>query len=100
MNETKPTEPIKVCVGKTCVRVMRLEVNERTKQEKIVKIHEGIVVQDNSSFVRVFNPAPRDKGGDLSPETSELFPLLSPRLWCEKTAERSTAFPIPPALRF
>jgi hypothetical protein len=96
----KPTEPIKVNVGTTCVRVMRVNINEQTKQTKIVTIHEGIVVQDNGSFVRVFNPAPRDKGGDLNPETSELFPLLSARCWCEKTAERSTPFPIPPALRF
>jgi hypothetical protein len=79
---------------------MKREVDERTRKERIVKLHEGIVVQDNGSFVRVFNPAPRDKGGDLNPETSELFPLESARVWCEKTSERSTAFPIPPALRF
>ena len=96
----KPTEPIKVNVGTTCFKVWRRNINEMTGKEQIVVAHEGIVVQDNGSFVRVFNPAPRDKGGDLNPETSELFPLLSERCWCEKTAERSTAFPIPSLLRF
>lgn len=96
----RPTEPIKVNVGTTCVRVWRVNVNEQTRQTKVVQVHEGIVVQDNGSFVRVFNPAPLDKGGDVSPETSELFPLLATRCWCEKTSERSVAFPIPPALRF
>ena len=101
----RPSEPVmpstpNIRVGHTCVRVMKKEVDERTRKERIVKIHEGIVVQDNGSFVRVYNPAPRDKGGDLTPETSELFPLESARVWCEKISERSTAFPIPPALRF
>lgn len=87
-------------VGITCVCVMKREIDERTKREKIVKLHEGIVVQDFGSFVRVFNPLAPDKGGDLSPETSEQFPLVSARVWCEVIGERSTAFPIPPLLRF
>lgn len=99
-NNHKPEEPIKVNIGKTCVRVMRRDINEQTRKEKIIKVHEGIVVQDTGPFVRVFNPAPIDKGGDVSPETSELFPLLSPRVWCETVAEKSTSFPIPPLLRF
>jgi hypothetical protein len=86
-------------VGKTCVRVMKRLIDERTKKEKIVKLHEGIVVQDFGSFVRVFNPIAVDKGGDLSPETSEQFPLESPRIWCEVIGERDVAFPIPPLLR-
>lgn len=93
-------KPFKVNVGTTCVRVMRVNVNERTGATKTVKVHEGIVVQDTGSFVRVFNPAPLDKGGDVSPETSELFPLNSKRCWCELLSERSAAYPIPPALRF
>ena len=91
--------PFKVNVGKTIVRVMKLDINESTKKETIIKLHEGIVVQDNHSFVRVFSNAPIDKGGDLSPETSELFPLMSKRIWCEHVSERSVAYPIPPALR-
>jgi hypothetical protein len=87
-------------VGRTCMRVMKREIDERTRKEKIVKVHEGIVVQDNGCFVRIYNPAPRDKGGDLSPETAELFPLTSSRVWCEKITDRSVSFPIPPALRF
>lgn len=79
---------------------MKRQIDERTKQVKIVKLHEGIVVQDCHSFVRVFNPVSPDKGGDLLPETSELFALNSARVWCEVVSERSTPFPIPPALRF
>lgn len=79
---------------------MRVELNERTGATKIVQRHEGIVVQTTSSFVRVFNPAPLDKGGDVSPEMSELFPITSKRCWVEVTSERSRAYPIPPALRF
>jgi hypothetical protein len=89
-----------VKLGQTCVRVMRKEINERTQQVKIVQAHEGIVVQDNGSFVRVFNPAPLDKGGDASQESSELFPWTSNRVWCEITSERSRAYPISPALSF
>lgn len=91
---------IKVTVGVTCVRVMKLDVNERTGATKVIKLHEGIVVQDCGAFIRVFNPAPIDRGGDYSPETSELFALLAPRIWCEVIMERSVAFPIPAVLRF
>jgi hypothetical protein len=91
---------IKVSVGLTCVKVMKREVNERTGATKIIQLHEGIVVQDCGSFVRVFNPAPLNKGGDYSPETSELFALTAPRIWCEVIMERSVAFPISAALRF
>lgn len=97
---TAPEHAPYVRVGFTCMRVMKRKIDERTRKENIVKIHEGIVVQDNGSFVRVFNPMPKDKGGDLSPETSELFPLNSSQVWCEKLSDRPTAFPIPPALRF
>lgn len=99
MNDTKPSEPIRINVGKTCVRVMRVEQDERTKREKTVKCHEGIVVQDCGSFIRVFNPAPLDKGGDISPEMSQMFPLLAHRMWCELLSEKATAFPIPAVLR-
>jgi len=87
-------------VGRTCVRVMKKEINERTKKETILKIHEGIVVQNNNdAFVRVYSNAPLDKGGDVSPETSELFPVTSKCLWVEVTNELVRDFPIPPALR-
>jgi hypothetical protein len=95
----QPSEPIGRTVGKTCVRVMKIEMNEKTRKTNVVKIHEGIIVQDTGPFVRVYNPAPLDKGGDVSPETSELFAVLSPRIWCEVMSERSTAFQIPPVLR-
>ena len=89
----------KINVGKTCVRVMRVTIDERTHKQTTIVVHEGIVVQNRGPFVRVFNPAPRDKGGDISPEMSETFPLSGDRCWCEHTGERKVAFPIPPALR-
>jgi hypothetical protein len=91
----KPLVPISVSPGVTCVRVMKKFVNERTGSEQTAQLHEGIVLQDNGAFVRVFNPASRDKGGDASPEMSQRFPLLGPRVWCEKIKDLETAFPIP-----
>lgn len=99
MNETKPSQPINIEVGKTCVRVLRVEQDERTKREKTVVCHEGIVVQDQGSFVRVFNPGPVDKGGDISPEMSQSFPVLARRMWCELVSVKDRAFPIPAVLR-
>jgi hypothetical protein len=73
-----------------------------TKRETITRIHEGIVIQDCGTFARVYNNAPRDKGGDVSPETCEMFPILSPACWMEVTSEKDVdnAFPIPPVFRF
>lgn len=85
--------------GITCVRVMRREIHEGTKKELIRECHSGIVVQTTTSFVRVFNPAPIDKGGDPSPEYSQWFPVSSPRCWVEITTNRKEAFPIPATLR-
>ena len=79
---------------------MKREIDERTKRERIVKLHEGIVIQDFGSFVRVFNPMAPDKGGDLSPEMSQSYPLVSHRMWCEVISERAVSLPIPPLFRF
>jgi len=87
-------------VGKTCVQVMKRHIDERTKKEKIIKLHEGIVVQNFGPFVRVFNPVSPDRGGDLSPEMSQCFPLQSKCIWCEIISQRETAIPIPPLLRY
>lgn len=89
----------KVRVGHTCVRVMRKDINEQTGKETINKIHEGVIIEDCRSFVRVYSSAPLDKGGDALPETAQLYPLNGKRLWCEFVAERSTKFPIPPLFR-
>jgi len=85
-------------VGRTVVRVLRREpdINGR---ERILKVHDGIVIQDLGAFVRVYSHAPIDKGGDLSPEVAQEYPLTSPRVWCEHVSERSTDFPIPPLFR-
>jgi hypothetical protein len=91
-------EPIQV--GVTIVRVMRKTiVDEQARKETIDKIHEGIVVQDLGSSVRVFNPLSQDKGGDVAPETAELFALQSKLVWCEYVGDRRTSFPIPVTLR-
>lgn len=92
-------EPLNIVVGKTLVRVMRKTVDDMTGKEKVDQIHEGIVVQHFGSSVRVFNPNSQDKGGDVSPESAEVFSLDGKLLWCELTGERATAFPIPPTLR-
>jgi hypothetical protein len=97
MNQKQEQFPIKV--GHTCVRVMRKDINERDGRETVVKIHEGVVIQDCTSFVRVYSPAPIDKGGDVSPEAAQTYPLKSKRMWCEFVCERATKFPIPPLFR-
>lgn len=98
----KPIEPIQILVGRTCVAVVKRTTDPVTKRETTAIIHEGVVVQDCGTFARVFSNAPRDKGGDVSPETCELFPISSPVCWMEITSVRKedNAFPIPPLLRF
>ena len=85
-------------VGHTCVRVMRKDINDQGR-ETISKIHEGIVIQDCNTFVRVYSPAPVDKGGDVSPEAAQTYPLDGRRMWCEFVCDRATKFPIPPVFR-
>ena len=92
--------PFNIRVGHTCVRVMRKDINEQTGRETINKVHEGIVIQDCGAFVRVYSPAPLDKGGDVSPEAAQTYPVTSKRMWCEFVAERNTPFPTPPLFRF
>jgi hypothetical protein len=86
-------------VGYTTVKVFRKDFNEQTRKETTRQIHEGIVVDRNSLMVRVFNPAPQDKGGDISPEMSQMFPITSARCWCEVTGQRTKQYPIPATLQ-
>jgi hypothetical protein len=88
-------------VGRTKVRVMRNEINEQTKREAIREIHRGVVVGFTTSFARVYNPLPRDKGGDVSPQTSEAFPLHGKRCWCEIIGEleENRAIDVPAEMR-
>lgn len=78
---------------------MRVEVNEQTGRESTRKAHEGVVLQDLGSFVRVFNPEPPNKGGDVSPEVAEIFPVRSPRCWIEVIGELKNPLPIPALFR-
>lgn len=83
-------------LGRTWVRVMRKEV-EPNGREKVREIHSGVIVACTNSFVRVFNPLPRDKGGDVSAYTAEQFAMSGPLSWCviagELDANRAIAIP-------
>lgn len=92
----KLIEQIKL--GITRVAVIRKDVDERTKRETITRIHEGVIVQNRGAFVRVFSDRPRDKGGDVSPESSELFPVSSACCWLEQLSDRTTPFLVPASL--
>lgn len=94
---TKTLFPI--IVGITCVAVFREDIDEHTKRVTVSQIHDGIVVQDLGTQVRVFNPGPRDKGGDATQETSEVFALQGARIWCEPLEPRKRVLPIASALR-
>ena len=88
-------------IGKTTVKVFRKDVDQRTGRETVKLIHEGIVLGMNKDrnhvplMVRVFNPAPIDKGGDISPEFSQLFPVNAANCWCEISGNKKIAVPAP-----
>jgi len=80
---------------------MRKDVDERSGRETVKEIHRGVVVSATSSFARVYNPIARDKGGDVSPATAELFALHGPRSWCEPLGDldEHRAIAVPAELR-
>ncbi len=86
-------------VGFTCVAVMKRATDEKTGKETVTRIHEGVIVQDFGSSVRVFNFAPRDKGGDVSAETSETFAVASRGCWIETIGTLDEKYPIPATLK-
>jgi hypothetical protein len=53
-----------IVTGRTKVRVMRKEVNEKNGHETVKEIHRGVVVSFTTSFARVYNPGARDKGAN------------------------------------
>lgn len=88
----------KFIVGKTLVRVM--EKRQRADGSwHTVQIHEGVVLQETTTMLRVFNAAPTDKGGDVGPDTCQLYAKSAPLSWCEIIGERKTAHPIPAIFR-
>lgn len=87
-----------IIVGLSLVAVYKRTVDERTGKETVERIHEGIVVQDAGNMVRVFNPAPLDKGGDTAPENAEFFALDAKSVWCESIGHRAEPFKLPPTL--
>ena len=88
-------------VGRTIAKVTRVNVNEATRRESVDIIHEGIVVQKTSSCLRIYKDAPSAKGGDTSPENSELFPINGKRCFCDvvDTLPENKAMTIPPTIR-
>jgi hypothetical protein len=76
-----------IVVGRTKVRVVRKDVNEKNGHETVKEIHRGVIVSYTTSFARVYNPSARDKGGDSSPQAAEAFPLRGRRCWCEPLGE-------------
>lgn len=75
--------------GQTKVRVMK-----KSEAGKIEEIHTGIVVQQGTHFVRVYNG---DK--DTGMANAELFPIASKLCWVETIGELKTPLRIVPELR-
>ena len=102
MNKTSaPNRPDKVKIGRTEVNVFKNEFNPQTRKETIKKIHQGIVVQNFGAFVRVYNNAKIEDGGDVNQLCAELYPLDSRACWCELvgTRDEDNKFYIAPELR-
>lgn len=55
--------------------------------------HKGVVVQQTTTHLRVFNP---DKGGDSAQEHSEFFPID----WCRIKGELEKELPRSPFLQY
>lgn len=87
-------DPNAPTTGHTQVKVFRKE-----ESGKIRQIHEGIVIQQTSCFVRVYNPLTPDAGGDLSAEMAQLFPVSSPSCWIEVIGYQEKPTQIPPVFR-
>ena len=94
------TEGQEIILGQTEVLVKKRVINEQTGRETINTVHKGIVVGElsKSGWLRVFNNAPLDKGGDVSQDTSEWFPRNSPMCWCEIVGCRRYAIRLSPTL--
>lgn len=76
-------DPEAIVVGRSQVKVFRREESGKTRM-----CHEGIVIQRNTHFVRVYNPLTPDAGGDLSPEMAQLFPIKSDGCWVELIGQK------------
>jgi hypothetical protein len=81
------TQMENITLGRTKARVMRKEVNEQNGRETVKEIHRGIIVAHTNRFAQVYNPNPQNKGGDVSPQTAELFPFKGSRCWIEPLGE-------------
>lgn len=89
----------KIKIGQTKVVVKKREVDERTGRENIRELHRGIIVQGGNSFVRVYNPAPTNEGGDTSQANSELFAISARNIWIEPAGELKEPILLAPELR-
>lgn len=84
--------------GISKVRVMRREVNPSTGKEVIRVAKTGIVVQQGTSFARVYDAQPVQDGGDPSQVNAEKFPFSSLNCWLEPMGELKYALKIAPEL--
>lgn len=98
MNETCSEIPT-FKTGQSIVSVWRTDVDEKTGRETTKQIHKGIVLQQTTRAVRVFDNRSRNQGGDVGPEQCEWFPIAGKRLWVETVEELEEPFPVPPLFR-
>ncbi len=86
-------------IGKTKVRVLRRETNEQTGKSVVKEIHRGVVIQEGSSFARVYNSESTSEGGDASQGSAEQYPIAGKDCWIEETGELKEPIWISPELR-
>lgn len=91
-------DPNELINGKTKVRVMRLEVNERTGKETLREVKQGVVIQTGTLFARVFDNRPVQDGGDASQVHTEKFPFFSRNCWLEIIGELKHSLKLAPEL--
>lgn len=86
--------------GYSVVKVMKEITDETTGATKVECIHEGIVVQNLGTQVRVFDNSPREQGGDVDPSTAEIFAINGRKIWVEFVKNLREQFKVSSALRF
>ena len=79
-----------IAIGKTKVNVFQRDERGQTR-----KIHTGVVVAANDSFLRVFNPDSFDKGGDVTPQASQWYAVNAARSYCELAGELKSPMSLP-----
>lgn len=73
----------------------RVNVFQRNERGELRKIHSGVVIKANDSFLRVFSPEPFDKGGDVTPHAAQWYAINAPSSYCQVVGETKTPIPLP-----